>query len=158
MHLGTLSRHKLQVHIPAQPADNIGDGIQTHSLTTVSPDLGPGGKSRQKEQLGSIMVAQRARFLFTHQTSLHSQGTHFSHIYPTSCVNNTHHHPPLALCCSDNDGPLARFTCLFPLFRGFNSVVHRVAEQVHQGILQGPQHLPVNKRFFALDDQTHLLT
>ena len=113
------------------------------------------GKARQQDQAGQFVVRQR--LVGADQTAFHRCAANCGQVQPGAVVLTTDENVVALALEAKLDAPDRRLAQALALGGGFNPVVHRVAQHVHQRIHHVVQDVAVHQRAGAAHRQLRLL-
>ncbi|MNF92286.1 hypothetical protein D3C84_749260 [compost metagenome] len=139
--------------------------LADHVLHCVQADTAPGDFSDCVAQTETGQEQERQQLLFTQlrgrigrgQLALDDAAPDLLQIDAITVIAQLQHQQAGLMGGAQTDQAFLRLAGQQALFRGFDSVIHGVAQQVRQGCFEFLQYITVDLGFLALDLQPHLL-
>ncbi len=137
---------------------NVGlDHIHAHTAPRKIGHFFRGGKSRQKYKIEKFALAHARGLLRGDHAALDGLALNAGRIDPGSVVRDFDQHLPALVARPQFEAPLRTLAASDALLRQFDSVIHRIPDDVSQRVLDRLEQASVEFRFLAFHLDQHLL-
>ncbi|MNO75825.1 hypothetical protein D3C76_668870 [compost metagenome] len=158
METTALARRLLQHHRTAQLPDHVLHRIQADATTGHLGDPVAQAETGQEQERQQLFFAQLRGGFCGGQISFNDTATDFFQIHAITVIAQFKHQQTSLMRSAQTNQTFRRLAGQQALFREFDAVVDRVAQQVSQRRLELFQHVAIDLGLLAFNFQSHLFT